>query len=115
MAIYEQNEGVLIEASDIMAGPGYFKLRLHSADTRCAPTDEVKCCHAPDTCRQAISRCTTVCMPCSKGQAAMLGRHEASIPIIAGNKEMLLGVLCLICRPTQALDARYALLPAPAV
>lgn len=45
----------------------------------------------------------------------MLGRHEASIPIIAGNKETLLGVLCLICRPTQALDARYALLPAPAV
>ena len=45
----------------------------------------------------------------------MLGRHEASVPIILGDRETLLGVLCLSCSPTQALDARYALLAADGV
>ena len=45
----------------------------------------------------------------------MLGRHKASVPIILGDRETLLGVLSLSCSPTQALDARYALLTAGGV
>ena len=44
----------------------------------------------------------------------MLGWQTASVPIKLGDRETLLGVLCLSCQPTRALDARYALLAAPA-